>query len=284
MVSPSLASSMGGGCLAVMDYKIFIINLDRSEDRWQHVQEQLALWPDLPVERVSATDGYAASAAQINRYYSEEKNSRTYHKRLKPGEKGGFISHIRCWQKILDEDLDFALMLEDDFVVLEDLPQLLATIVALNQPWHLLKLAMPHKQQAVLRRQACGAFNLVHYKKNPISAVAQAVSREGARLLLDHEVPFGRPVDISMQYTWQLGFQALGLHPQAFRPAFTFESNISGKDNKQINRSLFFRLRGQFVWNNFRYNLRTYGWRATLLARRLRLKHAAVVPTAGDKT
>ncbi len=251
-----------------MKYKIFIINLDRSRERWQHVQEQLAPWSDLPVERVSATDGYALPDPEINRYYSESLNRRLYHKRLKPGEKGGFISHIRCWQKILEEDLDFALVLEDDFVVLEDLPRLLRTIETLDQPWHLLKLAMPNNQQAVIRRQPLGHFDLVHYKKNPISAVAQAVSRDGARLLLEKECPFARPVDVSMQYTWQLGFKALGLQPLAFRPAFTFVSNISGKDNKHIDRPLFYRLRLQFIWNNFRYNLRTYGWCATLLARR----------------
>lgn len=251
-----------------MKYKIFIINLDRSRERWQHVQEQLAPWPELPVERVAATDGYALPEDEVNRYYSEPLNRRIYHKLLKPGEKGGFISHIRCWQQILAEDLDFALVLEDDFVVLENPPALLQAIQALDEPWHLLKLAMPNNQQAVVRRRSLGHFELVHYKKNPISAVAQAVSREGARLLLEKEWPFGRPVDVSMQYTWQLGFRAMGLQPLAFRPAFTFESNIAGKDNKQIDRPLFFRLRLQFLWRNFLYNLRTYGWRATLTARR----------------
>src|SRR5690554_5426332 len=140
MVPTCAAGAMGSGCLALMRYKILVINLDRSRERWQHVLEQLAPWPDLPVERIAATDGYALAETEVNRYYSESLNRSIYHKRLKPGEKGGFISHIRCWQKILDENLDFALVLEDDFVVLEDLPKLLQSIERLEQPWHLLKL------------------------------------------------------------------------------------------------------------------------------------------------
>lgn len=251
-----------------MNYKIFIINLDRSPERLQHALAQLAPWPDLPIERVPATDGRALPEEDINRYYNLELNRRVHHKILKPGEKGVFISHIHCWQKIIEENLDFALVLEDDFEVTADLSELLNAIGLIKEPWHFLKLAMPHKQQKIISRKPVGAFELVHYKKNPISAVAQAVSHEGAHLLLKREWPFGRPVDVAMQYSWQLGFRAMGLQPLAFRPASGFASTIASKQNKQVDRGLFYRLRLAFWWHNFRHNIRTYGWRATLTAQR----------------
>lgn len=251
-----------------MKYKILIINLDSSPERLQHAMTQLAPWPDLPVERIPAADGRVLSDREINRYYSLGLNRRVHHKILKPGEKGVFISHIRCWQKIIEEKLDFALVLEDDFEVTGDLRALLDAIGSIKEPWHLLKLAMPHKQQPVICRQPVGAFDLVHYSKNPISAVAQAVSGEGAQLLLEQEWPFGRPVDVAMQYSWQLGFRAMGLQPLVFRPTSGFTSTIASKQNKHVDRVLFYRLRFAFWWHNFRHNLHTYGWRAALAAKR----------------
>ncbi len=251
-----------------MRYKIFIINLARSPERYQQALAQLAPWPDLPVERIDAADGRAMSDEQINQYYSLNANQRLHHKRLKPGEKGAYISHIRCWQQIVAQQLDFALILEDDFLLEGDLPALLQAISAIKTPWHLLKLAMPNKQQKIIASEPLVEFQLVHYQKNPISAVAQAVSLAGAKLLLQKEVPFGRPVDVAMQYSWQLGFQALGLWPIIFKPDLGFDSTISGKQNEQVNRWVFYWRRLEFILANFCHNLNHYGIKALWQAKK----------------
>ncbi|MCB5226291.1 glycosyltransferase family 25 protein [Alishewanella sp. 16-MA] len=251
-----------------MRYKIFIINLARSPERYQQALAQLAQWPDLPVERIDAADGRVMSAADIAQYYSASANQRLHHKTLKAGEKGAFISHIRCWQQIVAQQLDFALILEDDFLVDGDLPALLSAIAAVPTPWHLLKLAMPNKQQKIIASSPGTPFQLVHFQKNPISAVAQAVSLAGAKLLLEREVPFGRPVDVAMQYSWQLGFQAMGLWPLIFKPDLGFDSTIAGKQNDQVKRSVFYWRRLEFIVANLWHNLKTYGPKALLRARK----------------
>lgn len=251
-----------------MNFKIFIINLERSPERYQQALAQLATWPDLPVQRIEAADGRLMSEAEVNQYYSASLNRRLHHKTLKSGEKGAFISHIRCWQQVVEQQLDFALILEDDFLIEGDLPRLLQSIAELQQPWHLLKLAMPNKQQKIIAGSAKQPFALVHFKKNPISAVAQAVSLQGAKLLLTSEVPFGRPVDVSMQYSWQLGFKAMGMWPLIFKPDLGFSSTISGKQNEQVNRLLFYWRRFEFALANFKHNLQHYGLVALLKARK----------------
>lgn len=271
MVSPGITSTVGQRDVAIklrMKFKIFIINLARSPERYQQALAQLAAWPQLPIERIDAADGSAMSEAELSRYYSTKLNRHLHHKMLKPGEKGAFISHIRCWQQIVEQQLDFALILEDDFLVSGDLPALLEAIAALQQPWHLLKLAMPNKQQKIIAGTEQQPFALVHFKKNPISAVAQAVSLDGAKLLLEKELPFGRPVDVSMQYSWQLGFQALGMWPLIFKPDLSFDSTISGKRNQQVRRWVFYWRRLEFACANLRHNLHYYGLAAWFKARK----------------
>lgn len=252
-----------------MNYKIFIINLDRSKERFQHALTQLAPWPNLPIERVSAADGRAMSEQALNQYYSLTLNKAHYHKLLKPGEKGCYISHIWCWQRIVEQKLDFALILEDDFIIQTDLQALLDTLSALKKPWHYIKLAMPNKPQPVLQREALNtSYILVHYKKHPVSTVAQAVSLAGAQLLLNQAVPFYRPVDVMLQYHFDLGIAATGIQPLPFRPEHSFDSDIYSKDKAGQNRLLFFRNRLSYFVCNFYYNCQRYGVLNTLTAKR----------------
>lgn len=252
-----------------MNYKIFIINLDRSPERYQHALAQLAQWPELPIERIAAADGRALPPEQLNQHYSEPLNRRYYHKLLTVGEKGCYLSHIWCWQKIVEEQLDFALILEDDFILQGDLPLLLDQVHTLNEPWHYLKLAMPNKQQPVLKTQPLASgLSLVHYKKHPVSTVAQLVSKQGAALLLDKAVPFYRPVDVALQHSFELGIAATGIQPQQFRTELEFESNIYSKNRDGVDRLLFYKSRVRYIWLNFMHNLRNYGLKALLTAKK----------------
>ncbi|WP_215396850.1 glycosyltransferase family 25 protein [Rheinheimera oceanensis] len=253
-----------------MKYKIFIINLDRSVERYQHALEQLAPWPDLPIERVSAADGRQMSEAELNQYYSFSLNQQYYHKILKPGEKGCYISHIWCWQEIVAQQLDFALILEDDFVVKSNLSALLSEISQLTEKWHYIKLAMPNKAQPVMRCQPLGGgFSLVHYKKHPVSTVAQFVSLAGANLLLEKAVPFYRPVDVMLQYHFDLGIKALGISPQPFCPEHSFDSSIYTLDKADKNQRLFLMNRVSYFFQSQLFNLKTYGLKSLLTARKL---------------
>jgi glycosyl transferase family 25 len=45
------------------------------------------------------------------------------------------------WQKIVDEHLDFALVLEDDFINNTDISKLMVDVANIKQPWYCIKLA-----------------------------------------------------------------------------------------------------------------------------------------------
>lgn len=55
--------------------------------------------------------------------------------------------------------------------------------------------------------------SLVNYKKSPTGTVAQVVSREGAKRLLAKKPPFFRPIDIDLQWSWEVGITIQGLVP-----------------------------------------------------------------------
>jgi len=251
-----------------MNYKIFIINLDRSVERYQHALDQLAAWPDLPIERVSAADGRIMDEQQLSQYYSLALNKRLYHKILKPAEKGCFISHIWCWQRVVEQQLDFALILEDDFIINGDMAALLQQVSTLPGDWHLLKLAMPNKQQKIIAAEPGAIFQRVFFAKNPVSTVAQLVSLAGAQQLLAKTIPFYRPVDVALQHTWELQIRAEAIWPLIFKPDLSFESSINSKSKEPVNRPIFYWQRLRFAFCNTLSNIKLYGLGKTLSASR----------------
>lgn len=92
--------------------KALVINLDRNPERWAHVEAAMA---DVPadVERVSAVDGRLLTDKwqYLSRwmYLTHEPDKFNIMPAI-----GCFLSHRKCWQHVVDNDLPYALVLEDD--------------------------------------------------------------------------------------------------------------------------------------------------------------------------
>jgi glycosyl transferase family 25 len=91
--------------------KIMLINLDRSKDRLKLMEKRLKAL-GLSFERVPAVDG---SLADLTKTPVHAPNWRYPHQ-LTKGEIGCLLSHRKCWQRLVDSDERFGLILEDDIV------------------------------------------------------------------------------------------------------------------------------------------------------------------------
>lgn len=97
--------------------KIFLINLDRRPDRLQFVASQLNNL-QLDFERISAIDGEKINIETLNDI--KINNNRHYIERsrlLSMGEIGCALSHRLIWKRMLEQNLDYALILEDDVTI-----------------------------------------------------------------------------------------------------------------------------------------------------------------------
>ena len=102
-----------------MNVKIFLINLNRRPDRLQYVQHQMERL-NLDFTRISAVDGQflsmeTQSLINIEQFIIETK------KKPVLGELGCALSHRKVWEKIIDENIEYALILEDDVKIKAEL-------------------------------------------------------------------------------------------------------------------------------------------------------------------
>lgn len=207
---------------------IFLINLDKSKDRLDAALQRLEPF-ELDITRVSAVVGKDITTDELAKFYSEEKNRSEYHRKLGPGEIGCYMSHLQIMKHIVDEEIPYAFILEDDFKVIGDLSAAVDAIAAIEFNWDMVKLAeygervRPTAHEFYLNDN----FNLKIQKKLSAGTCAQAVSLTGAQKILKTCVPFGRPIDTDYQYWWEKELEIFTLSPTPLQQDLEFESTIS---------------------------------------------------------
>jgi GR25 family glycosyltransferase involved in LPS biosynthesis len=109
--------------------KIFYINLDRRPERNVHIQKELSKigWKG-PIERISAVDGRNLDEKTIKQYFTEQaiEQSKSKYDHFIPGyymTRGGMgcaLSHRSIFLKIMQENHDYVLVIEDDVIFADD--------------------------------------------------------------------------------------------------------------------------------------------------------------------
>lgn len=100
--------------------KVYVINLKRSSDRRSYMERLLKQYTFLDVEFIEAIDGRYLSAFDKNRMFDIEKANSLYGRYLSDGEIGCTLSHQLCYEKLINDKEDFALVLEDDLFISAD--------------------------------------------------------------------------------------------------------------------------------------------------------------------
>lgn len=105
--------------------KIYIINLKRSVERRLAITTQCdALGLDYEV--IEAVDGRIFSPEELKLHTAEINYA------YRPGEIGCALSHLRIYEKIVEDSLNAALVLEDDALLSTNLSSIIEAVISLN--------------------------------------------------------------------------------------------------------------------------------------------------------
>ncbi len=222
-----------------MTAPVFVINMETSRDRFDATYNRL-MESNVEATRFNATVGKSLSAKEVSHWYDAAANHKRYHRDLTPGEIGCYISHMRVWQKLVDEKIPYAIVLEDDLHIEPSFADVLANIATLRD-WDMIKLSDNRANSFFQHKSLGGGFTLGNYRKVPNGTQGYAISLSGAKKLLQRK-PFFRPVDVDMQFHSEVSLNLLGMKPYAISEDLSFESEISKLNKgKHSNRSTFLR-------------------------------------------
>lgn len=185
---------------------VFVINLPESDERRTAITERLDAL-GVAFDIFPAVNGKTLSAAEMANY-DEAKRIRLFGKGLTRGEIGCYLSHYRLWQRIIDEDLPCALIMEDDAVPEADFPVVLDQIMAISEPsWDMLRFfGGKNRKGRLLHSLECG-YSVLYPRHITAGAVAYLLTRQGAEKLLRHGREILWPVDNLMDRYWESGLR-----------------------------------------------------------------------------
>ncbi|MBB1476923.1 glycosyltransferase family 25 protein [Shewanella sp. SG41-3] len=233
-----------------MKFKVFLINLDSSTERFTFMDDQLKQL-GIEYQRISAVYGKDLHATDISKVYDPQTNLQKYDKKLNLGEIGCYLSHVQCWQMIIDQQLDYALILEDDSVLDPALMTVIQHIDNLSTDWDYIKLCHGRKQKGIVQSIALDErFSLSTCLKLPSSTRGQCVSLAGAEKLLATAYPIARPVDIDIQYWYEKQLRCFVVRPFPVI-ATDLDSDIS-RQGRRNNAKRHHLLR---IWQKVKYEL-----------------------------
>lgn len=105
-----------------MKFKVFFINLKENNSNWLKIKNMFSLMPkeiERSLQKIEAIDTRQGISVVekfglkldpvglVNKLYFSQS----------PGAVGCFLSHIKAWQSMVEQDLDFSLILEEDIVI-----------------------------------------------------------------------------------------------------------------------------------------------------------------------
>lgn len=203
---------------------VYVINLDCAEDRMLSMDQQLSAI-DVNYERIPAIKGNSLTETEINIEYSAALNKKYFRADLSLGEIGCYISHKNVWRKMVAENIEFAVILEDDMIIENNFIKLFSLTETLKK-YDLIKLADNRNHQPKKITKLEQPFELINFTKIPNCATGYTISLAGAKKLLSREL-FYRPVDIDMQFCQELGLSVYGLRPYPINENKSFTSDIT---------------------------------------------------------
>jgi GR25 family glycosyltransferase involved in LPS biosynthesis len=239
------------------DPKAFIIHLQRAAQRRPQVERLRAALP-CASEIFGATDGALLTWREIDQVYGRGLQKPYYPFALSRGEIGVFLSHRALWRRILAEDLDYALIFEDDAAIEPE--QFAKTFALARETRPLWTYALAPSEKTPVRGKILAqgeGVALIRPGNPPLRAIAQFVSAQAARRLLEASERFDRPVDTFLQMSWVTGVELLALKPSGVRDA---SSAIGGSTIQAKKKPLSHRLARETLRPLYRAQVRL--WRA----------------------
>ncbi len=223
---------------------IFVINLPQSTDRKAFMQAQCETIGVEPTF-IDAVNGKDLTDIEIHQYCDQEKAKQLFGRELLLGEIGCALSHKKIYKKMVDDNIQLAVVLEDDARIEYNFAKVISDICQSSTHWDLVLLG--HHKNIVKNLSS----PLSIWDINPISSeyklcrlvnfgfgtYGYIVTLKGAKKLLAELTTIYKPIDHYIPDSCVLNVYAL--HPVVVSVNPEFDTLIdSGKVRQKDNDRL----------------------------------------------
>jgi glycosyl transferase family 25 len=230
---------------------VYIINLDRSPDRFARVEES-ASRSGIRIERVAAVEGAALDLA-LEPNVDAATFSRVNGRPLLAGEAGCYLSHIKAIEIFAESGAPMALICEDDVDFTPDTMTFMQDLAQIKG-WDVVKLYSFRTHGFRAHEHTAHGFAIGRCVAGPVgSSAAYAISHDGVCRLLASLKPMIVPYDVALERGWhgQVRFfmtdrRAIALQPEQ-------PSTITSDEGYRRGKYPFYRRIGTLLFRASEY-------------------------------
>ncbi|WP_420959825.1 glycosyltransferase family 25 protein [Brucella sp. IR073] len=204
-----------------MPIPVYVINLDRSTERLQAVQDSAARFGIL-IRRVPAVDGSALPQSALGDLDAAGFRRR-HGKHVMPAEIGCYFSHLNVLEEIARGEAPYAVIIEDDIEFTADFLPFLEALTRLSG-WDAVKLV--NHRTSLFRRfwRVDSHYSIGRCGHGPLgSSAAYVVTRRGAKKILTALKPMRLPYDVALERGWSGNYAIFTTN----RPLVAFSSQAA---------------------------------------------------------
>lgn len=206
-----------------MSLPVFVVSLARATARRADMKKRLAA-AGVKFEFVDAVDGAELDLAKYQHRIKDKKMS--------PKTIGCFLSHYNLWQRIADEKISFAIILEDDALLNNDFMKTAAQLPNINWYWEVINLCYSHRIRVETSVCEVGAYKIVRNARPTNTAAGYAISLRGAQKCLAYCYEIKQGVDLQRRQ-----YYAYGLHFYSIDPPLGSQSGAPSTINDRVKFS-----------------------------------------------
>ncbi len=206
-------SDAGDNIGEIINCPVFVVNLERSAYRRKFILNYLAKM-GINAEVITAVEGAKLDLEKLKTdgIYDERAADEAFSRQLTLPEIGASLSHANIYKKIIDENIDKAIILEDDVMFCDDAANIFRGMLNdVPDDWDVIQLYYTCKDYekitdhvALFRSEKC----------IPVGAPGYMIRRSGAKKILDKVYPVRYPADSIIGRSPRWGTKVYGSLPQ----------------------------------------------------------------------
>ena len=204
---------------------VFVINLERSTHRREYIVNYLGSY-GLDARIFPAVDGSALDLLELQRLriYDDAVSHEKFDRSLSKSEIACTFSHLKIFQKMVDEDIPMAMVLEDDAIFAPGAEARLRDALAeAPADWEVLQLS--HESRGYVPV----TDNVVRFpspSQLPVGSAGYLIRKTGAVKMLSHGYPIAFPADSFVGRAARWGVVLYGLAPSVIVQNAVFPTQI----------------------------------------------------------
>ena len=190
-----------------MQIPIFVISLVRAADRRARLDAA-----GFQYTIVDAVDG--KNLSNYNYHLQDKAHKFLRGRKVSNNEIGCYLSHYNLWQKMVSENIEVALIFEDDAKWDDDFAKIINDIMALKRQWGMCLLTNDKNCMFFRKLHAVGDNRFLGYPlKRTMALTGYLLKREAAANMCKRLSIIYEPVDMAIARHWEYDSMRFSVRP-----------------------------------------------------------------------